>query len=141
MTNEAKMRQYGSTATDFICADGTGIEKGALLMLTDPRTVALSTGDEDYFVGIAGREKIASDGRVRIAVYTDGIFDIMCSGAVTAGQAVATFSSTGGSNFITVATATAIGNKTVGIALEDSAAGTPELIQIQLNPGCNNTAY
>ncbi|MEX0595483.1 MAG: hypothetical protein WD512_03205, partial [Candidatus Paceibacterota bacterium] len=47
---------------NFTCADGTGIEKGAILTLSDPNTVATTTGDTDAVIGIAAEEKIASDG-------------------------------------------------------------------------------
>ena len=53
----------------FTCADGTGIEKGAVLLLTDPMTVATTTGDNDEVAGIAAEEKIADDGKTTIPVY------------------------------------------------------------------------
>jgi len=46
----------------FTCADGAGIEKGTLLKLTDPMTVALSDGAADIIAGISAEEKIANDG-------------------------------------------------------------------------------
>jgi hypothetical protein len=141
MANEAILRQEYSLPVNFTCADGTGIEQGAILKLADPMTASLSDGDEDYVAGICHTEKIANDGTTSVSVYIDGVFDIMCSGGVTAGQAVATASSTEGSNYVTAATATAIGCKTLGIALETSASGTEERILVRLNPGCNNTAY
>jgi len=61
----------------FTCANGAGIEKGTLLKLTDPFTVAATSADGDTFIGIAAEEKIASDGKVKIGVYLRGIFKIV----------------------------------------------------------------
>lgn len=83
----------------FTCADGTGIEKGALLILTDPMTVATTTGDTDAIVGIAAEEKIANDGRTKIAVYMRGIFKGYAGAAgVTAGQGIISDTATGAAN-------------------------------------------
>lgn len=56
------------------CADGTGIEKGQCLKLTDPFTVAATAAANDSFGGIAAEEKIANDGKTKIAVYRGGYF-------------------------------------------------------------------
>ena len=88
----------------FTCADGTGIEKGALLILTDPMTVATTTGDTDAIVGIAAEEKIANDGRVTIPVYMRGIFKGFAGAAgVTAGQAIISDTGTGAANELVIA--------------------------------------
>ena len=58
------------------CADGTGIEKGQCLKLSDPFTVAATAAANDLFGGIAAEEKIASDGKVKIGVYRRGIFKL-----------------------------------------------------------------
>jgi hypothetical protein len=139
MANEATLRERFSNPINMTCADGTGIEKGAVLKIADPRTASLSDGDADYVAGICAREKIANDGRTSVAVYRDGIFDMVVSGAVTCGQAVMTYSSTGAANVVAAATSAAIGSKTLGIALETGSEG--ETIQVELKPGCNNTAY
>jgi len=55
------------------CAD-SAIPKGTVLKLTTPYTVAAATADNDLFGGIAAEEKIASDGKLQIAVYRGGIF-------------------------------------------------------------------
>lgn len=67
------------------CADGAGIEKGTLLKLSDPFTVAATSADNDLFGGIAAEEKIASDGKTKIAVYRRGIFKVT-SGGSTVGK-------------------------------------------------------
>ncbi len=58
----------------FTVADGTGIEKGTLLTMSDPMTAAGCTTDNAVIAGIAAEEKIANDGRTKLAVYRGGIF-------------------------------------------------------------------
>ena len=139
MANEAVLRQEYSLPVNFTCADGTGIEQGAILKLSGSNTVALADGDEDVVAGICATEKIASDETTSVAVYIDGVFSIYCSGSVSAGSAVATHASTGSTNYVTTATASAVGGKTLGIARE---AGTEvNTFFVELKPGCNNQAY
>ena len=83
MTNEAVLIVELECPIGFTCADGTGIEKGAILMLSDPMTAALATGDEDFIAGIAAEEKIANDGKTKISVYRSGIFRVLAGAAVT----------------------------------------------------------
>ena len=137
MANEATLVVETALPINFTCADGTGIEKGTLLKLSDPMTVAAHSGDEDVFGGVAAVEKIAKDVVTKIAEYRDGIFRITTAGAITAGQSVA-LSAT--ANKIKAADATCTGGKIVGIALE-TAAGADETILVELRPGANNNAY
>jgi hypothetical protein len=140
MVNEAILIQEYSLPVNFTCEDGIGIEQGAILKLTDGNTAALSTGDEDYIAGNCQTEKISGDGTTSVSVYTDGVFSVYVSGNVTAGQALATSSDTGGDNILVAATATAVGAKTWGIAREDHTGNTSQILA-ELKPGCNNNAY
>ena len=91
----------------FTCADGTGIEKGAILKIADPGTVSVAGTDNDAVVGIAASEKIADDGNTTIGVYLRGIFKGTAGLAgVTAGDYLIVDSSTGDDNEIVVADAT-----------------------------------
>ena len=77
MANEATIRLRISDPIPFTVANATGIEKGTLLALTEPRTVAANSGGGgQVFGGILAREKIASDGHTNGSVFYDGIFDI-----------------------------------------------------------------
>lgn len=138
MTQEAVLLTELQPPISMVCADGTGIAKGAILTLTSPMTAALCAADEADVAGIAAAEKIADDGNVSIPVYRRGIFKVMASGSVTAGDTVATHAN-GDSNDVAVATATAVGGETLGIALE--SASDNETFRMELNPGCNNQAY
>jgi hypothetical protein len=104
----------------FTCADGTGIEKGALLILSDPMTVATTTGDTDEIVGIAAEEKVANDGRTKIAVYMRGVFRGFAGAAgATAGLALISDTATGAANELVVADVNS--EAIVGMALETAA--------------------
>jgi hypothetical protein len=130
MANEAILR-YGNEmlAQDYTCADGTGIEKGTLLKMTDPRTVIITSAAGDVCAGIAAREKIANDGRIRIAVLREGDFDMVASGAITVGSAV--ISAGVPANQVKAATFGAhSGAQIIGYALETAA--DQEVIQVRL---------
>jgi len=137
MANEAVLYIETAPPLPFTCADAQGIEKGAILKLTDDMTAIINSGGEDQIAGIAASEKIASDGKTHLAVFREGIFIVYCSGSVTQGQALATTASY--VNFVSTATATAVGGETLGIALSGGTNG--QTIYMELKPGCNNTAY
>lgn len=135
MTQECTLVFETERPIPFTCADGTGIEKGAILKLTDPFTVALAAGDADEVAGIAAEEKIANDGKVKIGVYRGGIFRGTAGGACTVGKSLMTYNGTGDDNDIIDATNAAVGGKTLGIALETAANN--ETVLFELRPGCN----
>jgi len=135
MANEAVLIIQTGLPIPFTVANGTGIEKGALLKMTDLMTAAASDGAEDNVAGIAASEKIASDGKVRLGVYREGIFKVTASGAINVGDTVAL---KGSANLVIAATATALGGETLGIALETAAEA--ETFLMELRPGCNMQA-
>lgn len=65
---------------EYVVDNSAGILKGAILQLTDNRTAATSANGK-VCAGIAASEKVASDGQVRLACYTNGIFDLKDAGA------------------------------------------------------------
>ena len=104
----------------MIVADGVGIEKGAVLKLTDPMTASLSDGDTDICAGIAAEEKIANDGRTKIGVYREGIFKGFAGLAgVVVGMSIITDSATGAANELVVADVNS--EFLVGTSLETAA--------------------
>lgn len=124
-------------AVPFTCADGTGIEKGALLILTDPMTVATATGDNDEIIGIAGAEKIANNGMVKIPVYLRGIFKGFAGAAgVTAGLSLISDVGTGAPNEMVVSDAGS--ESTLGMALE--TATDTQSFKFLLQPQHTNIA-
>lgn len=113
-------------------ADGAGIEKGTLLTLSDPMTAAATgAADNAIIAGVAAEEKIASDGKTKLGVYTRGIFKCTAGGAITVGDMVE--SSSGAANEVVTATFTANATANlIGRALE-TAADTETLL-VELNP-------
>lgn len=134
MANEAVLKERHSHPSDFTVADATAITKGAILKMTDPRTAAIGTNGPVAVAGIAARDKVASDGRTRLAVYTDGIFDVYLSGACAIGDPLMISAlATTYPNYVEAAGITASGAFTIGYALETGTNG--EVIEMRLQPG------
>ncbi len=122
MANEAIIRNRLQDPIDFICANANGIEKGAILELSDPRTASGAITCGVMVAGIAAREKIASDGRTTIPLFQQGVFDVVASGAIAVGNPV----KLGLSNVVVAAIAAnqgASGAIILGTALEEAAHG------------------
>ena len=133
MAWEAILREKLEEPIDFTVADGTGIERGAVLKITDPRTAIIVSGTSDKLAGIAAREKVASDGRTRLAVFRRGIFDMTASGAITVGDAVTAVGAAGSVNQVIISPAAISGSSVLGTALE--TASDAEVIQVYVNVG------
>jgi len=132
MANEAvKVELTNSTGNPrrFTCASGTTIAKGTLLKLTDPRTASANGASEvgSYLAGIASMEKSDTDTSTAISVWTDGIFEMVASGSITAGYPVK--SSNG--NIIEAAAESIMGSAILGYALED--ATNAETINVRVS--------
>lgn len=127
MANEATLIYETELPIPMTCAEGTGIEKGCFLDLADPYTVSAQSGQNDIVGGIAAEEKIASDGKTKIAVYRGGIFKVYCSGSITAGHPVVW-----SKNANEIAVAGTNEENIAGIALETGADG--ETIYFELRP-------
>lgn len=127
----AILRQRRSNPTSFTVADGTAIPKGTLLALTDPRTAIKNTASGSVLAGIAARDKVASDGLTEMPVFTDGIFDMLCSGSVTLGEAV--IGASASDDAVMAAVATDTGRAILGTALETGS--NAEIFQIEVNVG------
>ena len=121
MANECTIDTELEPAVGFTVADGTGIEKGTHLKMTDNFTAIITSGAADMFAGIASEEKVANDGKTKLGVYMRGIFKGTAGGTITTGDAIQ--SETGSTNeFLTLAAASdnAAG---CGIALQDATDG------------------
>lgn len=120
MVSEAELVLKVDEPMDFIVSNLVGIEKGTICELTTPRTAIAASSDGGVFAGIARREKIANDGRTRLALFRRGIFRLTAgSDAITAGEWV----SISLLNLIRTAAAADIEDgKAIGIALEDISA-------------------
>ena len=130
MTGEAILRDdLGENPIDFTVADGTGIPKGTLLKLTDPRTAIAASGGGDMIAGIAAVEKVASDGQTRISVWRKGVFDMLSDGTIAIGGPVMA----DGTDNQVIASTGVTGAAQIGYALE--AASDGETFQVLVNVG------
>lgn len=135
MANEHVLLIENEIPYSMTCADGTGIERGTLLKLTDPNTVAASAAAEDICAGVAAEEKIASDGKTAISVYRGGRFKAVASGSITAGDALIT-AVPAGTNLLAAAGVNS--EDIVGISMETVTAG--ETFEYELKPRTINVA-
>ena len=133
MANEATMIFELQPAIPFTISDTTGIERGAILNLTDPMTAAASATEGEAVSGIAASEKIASDGKTKLGVYRIGIFRAFASGAIAVGEAL----QSAGENYVKLAPATLSGAQILGTALETAADGERFLIDLNIGAGTN----
>lgn len=122
----------GGDPVNYTVAEATGIEKGTVLELEDPKTAKKVSGAGCVIAGIAAAEKVASDGSTTLAVYTNGIFELTCAagGTATLGSFVR---SAGSDNTITVATT--LDNETgkaIGKALENGSNSEDILVRVLL---------
>ena len=135
MANEAVLKTRLEDPINFVVGDNAAIEKGAFLRLLDGRTASGASLIAAPCAGIAAREKVAGDGRTRLAVFRKGIFDVHASGAIAIGAPVqmaenndvmvAPITSSGATIF------SASGAIIIGHALE--AASDNETFEIYLN--------
>lgn len=131
MTNELVLVYETHLPIPMTCAEGTGIAKGSIVKLSDPMTCAITAGDGDVIAGVAAEEKIASDGKTKVAVYRGGIFKAVAGTAgVTVGRSCDTDTATSAANKLAVCAANA--ENVFGIALETAAAG--ETFYVELRP-------
>lgn len=133
MANEAVLKLRTHNPIDFTILDTNSAEKGQVMALFDPRLVsgAALMARDTQIAGIAAREKVASDGRTQLAIFRDGIFDMVTSGAaITKGNPLGAVTSGTDINKVFIADATASGANIIGTALEDAAAG--ETIEVHV---------
>ena len=128
MANEATLIIETGSPIPFTVANGNGLEKGTILKLTDPMTASGALAYGNPIAGISASEKIASDGKTRLACFRQGIFKGTASGSITAGQAITI--TTSNSNILEACAVNT--ENTVGIALE-TAANT-ETFLFELRP-------
>ena len=137
MALETTLMIESEIPVNMTCADDVGIEKGAILLLSDPNTAATTTGDADECAGICASEKIAGNGVTSVSVYRGGTFKGYAGLAgVTAGHAIITDTATGAANELVDADVNS--EQIVGIALETATDG--ETFLFELKPMAVNLA-
>ncbi len=123
-------------AESFTIADGTSVEKGTLMKLTDPNTVAPSDGDGDIIAGVLKVEKVANSGITSAAVWTRGVFKATAGGVIAVGAALVTNAASGAANELVTAGLNA--ENIVGRSLETTA--DTDTFLFELNPQTINVA-
>ena len=124
-------------AVKFTVTDGTGIEKGSLLKLTDPMTVIINSGDRDVIIGVAAEEKVANDGKTTLGVYLRGIFICTAGASITVGNLLMNNAAAGAVNEVIPATAAADAAQVFAVALE--TASDANTLKVLLNVGIGAT--
>jgi len=133
MTNEAvKVELTNETGFPrrYTCASGVAISKGTVLALSHPRTAAASIAADDPCAGIAAMDKEANDYSTSITAWTDGIFEMYASGAISAGDPVSTDAAE--YNYIHSALTYASGARIIGYAMETAADGDVINVRVRL---------
>jgi hypothetical protein len=132
MTNEAILIHETGVPIPMTCANDTGIAKGAWLILANPLTVTThAANDEAICAGIAAEEKIADDGKTKIAVWREGIFQATGSAASSTGAVLAL---SGTAQRLKTSDATTLQSKGCAVSLED-CGGNAETFLVELKPG------
>ena len=119
----------------FTVANANQVSKGIIMYLIDPRTASsayFSTMPTNSIgLGITSMEKKAGDGSTALSLWTQGIFDLKCSGAVTLGDKVRI---AGSNEVITLASTSGahlVASLTFGTALETGSDG--EIINVRVD--------
>lgn len=129
MANEAVLVVETARPIPFTIAGTATIEKGAYLVLSDPRTVATNTTSGSVVGGIAATEVIANSGVTQIGVYREGIFRGLVYGKdITVGQAVML-----GTNN-SIASCETNQENVLGTILETATGGSAETALFELRP-------
>jgi hypothetical protein len=132
MANEAVLIIETGSPIPFTVANATGIAKGAVCKAADLMTASSANGTNDIVGGIAASEKIASDGKIRQAIFREGIFKVYISGTVNMGDALGSIATY--TNYLasqSAAVGTLSGCRTFGTALEDGTNGHQILMELK----------
>ena len=130
MTKECVLVKETEPAVSMNCSTSTGIEKGAVLKMTDGMVAILADGDTDIVAGIAQSEVLSTNSG-KIAVYRRGIFRGYAGAAgVIFGEAIITDVGTGAANELVKADNQS--EQLMGIAFETAADGNQFIFE--LNP-------
>ncbi len=126
MANEAVQVEGPYEVHDFTVSESVLIEKLTVCQLTSPRTASASSA-ADLFAGIAATEKVASNGKTELGLFTTGTFLLANAGSGTIPDGALV--SLSGANLIKQATeAEMVTGAAFGKALQDiAAAGTGEV--------------
>ena len=130
MTNEAVPVEGPYETHDFTISGVTAITKGALMVLSDPRTAVASGVADDgvVFAGIAATDKTLDSNATEHGLHTTGTFLLKAANANIPVGSLVTIS---GVNIIrSITLAEGISGMIVGKALETLAANTTGEVRV-----------
>lgn len=112
-------------------ADGTAVEKGTVLVMTDPNTTTKSAVDNEVIGGIAYTEKVANNGNTQIAVLTGPGDELRAyaSGTIAIGDPLVTSGDTAATHLNYLSSGIALdagdlsGSRVIGYAKETCTNG------------------
>ena len=130
MADETTLMNETEIPIPFKVADGAGIEKGAILRLTESMTVIINSGAGQKIAGILQAEKIANDGVTMVSVFMGGIFKGVAAASIAIGVPIQ-ISAT--ENRLETASS-ASGASIIGYALE-APSGAGQTFMFVLKPG------
>jgi len=133
MADEAVLIFETARPIPFIVSDSVAITKGALLELTDPMTAATASSDDGVVAGIAAESKVASDGRIQLAVYTEGIFRVLSGGTIALGDLCKLNASTKANEVIALVATAGAAEEVIGRCLE--TVSDTNTFLMELKPG------
>ena len=125
MANAAKIVENAGRTTDFTVVDGNTFTKGDICWFGTARLLSGASTTSAPFAGVVAADKEASDGALRVACHTQGIFDMAVIHAFSAGDYV----TLSGQNLLSGMGVVRSPN-TVGLALEDGVVGTTAEIAV-----------
>lgn len=126
MANEAtKIELYGhNSAGDvmpFTVSSSAAVPLGSVLVLSaSPRTVSISSGKGQKFVGVANAEKDSTDTSTSIGAWTNGVFNFAASGSINDGDKVITSTV---ANMVEASASCTDSTIIVGMAFGDATGG------------------
>ena len=134
MADEHVLMTQKSFPISMTCAENTGIEKGAVLAMSDPNTAATAATASDPVAGIAYTEKIAGNGSTSIAVLSGPGDELKAtaSGAIAIGD---TLMISTPPNYLKKATAGLSGGHVIGISKEAATTTQTFMYVLQIGAG------
>ena len=132
MANEwEKVELYGANNDGnprrYTVADGVAVSKGTLMAMSDPRTAAAFVDGNTVCAGVASEGKDANDGATTLALWTDGIFEVVASFATAVGAPI-----TGGDSNKAYTVDGASGAQIIGYCMETAALDETVNMRLQL---------
>ncbi len=114
----------------YLVASDASITKGTILKFADARTASTSAGTNDIFAGVASMDKKNDDYSTSISAFTNAILEFTASGAISAGDTVATAAP--GNYVMTLVDNASSHAIVIGYALDSVGSGSRAAIRMNI---------